>query len=70
MAVGFLATGGSAGAGDGHRGGGGHSAAVGEEGALFVWGHGEYGQLGTGDDEGLLAPTENPGVETMGSGAV
>ena len=38
MAVGFLATGGSAGAGDGHRGGGGHSAAVGEEGALFVCG--------------------------------
>ena len=28
--------------------GGGHSAAVGEDGALFVWGRGQFGQLGTG----------------------
>ena len=51
------AAGGSAGAGDGHRGGGGHSAAVGEDGALFVWGFGAYGRLGTGDAADRVAPT-------------
>ena len=29
--------------------GGKHSAAVGEDGTLFVWGSGADGQLGTGD---------------------
>ena len=33
-----------------------HSAAVGEDGALFVWGGGEDGQLGTGDTDRRLAP--------------
>ena len=37
--------------------GGYHSAAVGEDGALFVWGSGEDGQLGTGDTDRRLAPT-------------
>ena len=34
-----------------------HSAAVGEDGTLFVWGHGYLGQLGTGDTADRLAPT-------------
>ena len=37
--------------------GGWHSAAVGEDGALFVWGFGAYGRLGTGDAASRLAPT-------------
>ena len=37
----------------GHR----HSAAVGEDGSLFVWGRGPLGQLGTGDTFERLAPT-------------
>ena len=37
--------------------GGYHSAAVGEDGSLFVWGDGSYGQLGTGDTAERLAPT-------------
>ena len=37
--------------------GGYHSAAVGEDGALFVWGSGEDGQLGMGDTDRRLAPT-------------
>ena len=39
-----------------------HSAAVGEDGALFVWGSGKYGQLGTGDIAGRLAPTRVAGL--------
>ena len=39
-----------------------HSAAVGEDGALFVWGSGEYGQLGTGDTASRLAPTRVAGL--------
>ena len=42
--------------------GGYHSAAVGEDGALFVWGSGEYGQLGTGDTVRRLAPTRVAGL--------
>ena len=42
--------------------GGGHSAAVGEDGALFVWGGGAYGQLGTGDTARRLAPTRVAGL--------
>ena len=39
-----------------------HSAAVGEDGALFVWGSGEDGQLGTGDTASSLAPTRVGGL--------
>ena len=39
-----------------------HSAAVGENGALFVWGCGECGQLGTGDTANRLAPTRVAGL--------
>ena len=42
--------------------GGGHSAAVGEDGALFVWGYGEDGALGTGDTDRRLAPTRVAGL--------
>ena len=42
--------------------GGGHSAAVGEDGALFVWGSGVFGQLGTGDTTDSLAPTRVAGL--------
>ena len=39
-----------------------HSAAVGEDGALFVWGSGAFGQLGTGDTARRLAPTRVAGL--------
>ena len=39
-----------------------HSAAVGEDGALFVWGSGENGRLGTGDTTNRLAPTRVAGL--------
>ena len=39
-----------------------HSAAVGEDGALFVWGSGADGQLGTGDTASRLAPTRVAGL--------
>ena len=39
-----------------------HSAAVGEDGALFVWGSGKYGQLGTGDSDTRLAPASVAGL--------
>ena len=39
-----------------------HSAAVGEDGTLFVWGHGYLGRLGTGDTADRLAPTRVPGL--------
>ena len=39
-----------------------HSAAVGEDGALFVWGHDGNGQLGTGDTANRLAPTRVAGL--------
>ena len=42
--------------------GGCHGAAVGEDGALFVWGSGEDGQLGTGDTASRLAPTRVAGL--------
>ena len=42
--------------------GGLHSAAVGEDGSLFVWGSGESGQLGTGDTANRLAPTRIAGL--------
>ena len=42
--------------------GGYHSAAVGEDGALFVWGSGNYGQLGTGDTANRLAPKRVAGL--------
>ena len=38
-----------------------HSAAVGEDGSLFVWGCNYYGQLGTDDTAERLAPTPSPG---------
>ena len=42
--------------------GGFHSAAVGEDGALFVWGGNSHGQLGTGDTADRLAPTRVAGL--------
>ena len=39
-----------------------HSAAVGEDGALFVWGFGRDGQLGTDNTDGRLAPTRGGGL--------
>ena len=42
--------------------GGWHSAAVGEDGSLFVWGSGARGQLGTGDTAVRLAPTRIAGL--------
>ena len=42
--------------------GGGHSAAVSEDGSLFVWGSGECGQLGTGDTADRSAPTRVAGL--------
>ena len=42
--------------------GGEHSAAVGEDGSLFVWGSGYHGQLGTGDTASRLAPTRVAGL--------
>ena len=42
--------------------GGCHSAAVGEDGSLFVWGRGTTGQLGTGDTADRLAPTRVAGL--------
>ena len=39
-----------------------HSAAVGEDGTLFVWGHGYLGRLGTGDIADRLAPTRVAGL--------
>ena len=42
--------------------GGYHSAAVGEDGSLFVWGSGTHGQLGTGDTASRLAPTRAAGL--------
>ena len=41
-----------------------HSAAVGEDGTLFVWGCGDVGQLGTGDTANRLAPTWRPRLAT------
>ena len=42
--------------------GGFHSAAVGEDGSLFVWGGNWHGQLGTGDTTDRLAPTRVAGL--------
>ena len=42
--------------------GGWHSAAVGEDGSLFVWGSGLHGQLGTGDTASRMAPTRVAGL--------
>ena len=39
-----------------------HSAAVGEDGSLFVWGSSAGGQLGTGDTASRLAPTRVAGL--------
>ena len=39
-----------------------HSAAVGEDGALFVWGSGECGELGSGDTTDRLTPTRVAGL--------
>ena len=51
-----------------------HSAAVGEDGALFVWGRGFYGQLGTGDTASSLTPRRVAGlpapVRQVAAGAV
>ena len=42
--------------------GGFHSAAVGENGTLFVWGDGYDGQLGTGDTADRRAPVRVAGL--------
>ena len=39
-----------------------HSAAVGEDGSLFVWGPGEHGRLGTGNTATRRAPTRVGGL--------
>ena len=39
-----------------------HSAAVGEDGSLFVWGTNYHGQLGTGDTDRRLVPTRVAGL--------
>ena len=39
-----------------------HSAAVGEEGTLFLWGSGEHGRLGTGDTASRRNPTRIAGL--------
>ena len=39
-----------------------HSAAVSEDGSLFVWGRGKCGQLGTGDNSCTTAPTRVAGL--------
>ena len=39
-----------------------HSAAVGEDGSLFVWGGGPRGQLGTGNNRTRCAPTRVAGL--------
>ena len=39
-----------------------HSAAVGEDGALFVWGNNYHGQLGMGDTASSLTPTRVAGL--------
>ena len=39
-----------------------HSAAVGEDGSLFVWGYGVRGELGTGDTASRLASTRVAGL--------
>ena len=37
-----------------------HSAAVGEDGALILWGEGDWGRLGTGDTATRRAPKRVP----------
>ena len=39
-----------------------HTAAVGEDGTLFVWGSNSHGELGTGDTTNRLAPTRVAGL--------
>ena len=39
-----------------------HTAAVGEDGTLFVWGSNSHGELGTGDTDRRLAPTRVAGL--------
>ena len=39
-----------------------HSAVVGEDGSLFVWGSGRRGKLGTGDERNRCAPTRVEGL--------
>ena len=39
-----------------------HSAAVGEDGSLFVWGCGAHGRLGTGDTTRRFAPSRVAGL--------
>tara|TARA_Y100000389_G_scaffold127639_1_gene124947 strand:+ start:898 stop:2085 length:1188 start_codon:yes stop_codon:yes gene_type:complete len=43
-----------------------HSAAVTEDGALWTWGLGNYGQLGHGDEGGRLVPTKVSGAGLRG----
>ena len=44
-----------------------NSAAVTEEGSLFTWGYGAYGQLGLGDDKNKLIPTCVPNESFNGA---
>ena len=45
--------------------GGHHSAAVGREGEVWVWGRGDSGQLGTGDTRNRWTPERLPGVRAV-----
>ena len=45
-----------------------HSAAVGEDGSLFVWGSSAGGQLGTGDTASRLAPTRRRAARARAAG--
>ena len=46
-----------------------HSAAVTEDGALWTWGYGSDGQLGHGDHQSRLVPTEVLGAG-LGGGRI
>eukprot|EP00277_Geminigera_cryophila_P022957 CAMPEP_0179479202 /NCGR_PEP_ID=MMETSP0799-20121207/57499_1 /TAXON_ID=46947 /ORGANISM="Geminigera cryophila, Strain CCMP2564" /LENGTH=460 /DNA_ID=CAMNT_0021290711 /DNA_START=165 /DNA_END=1548 /DNA_ORIENTATION=- len=50
--------------------GGNHSVALGAEGRVWTWGHGESGRLGHNDEEDRLVPTQLAGEALGGAAAV